>query len=224
MTVDKLPQPVKSVDTVIRITNAICSSLPGLATLKEFMQAMQERKIEHYQKILVDLVHECGISVLSEEQAQFYLPSAYRFFEQVRIGEYDHNLRTLGRLIAGELAAEPCGDVGKIGRAARKLEMLTFEQLNFLAMCKRGFELTHTSKRESTTPGCLDPVHMIDVFGELGISINFSQATEKLHELSVRGLLTVSGNPKTIGGHYYYVNAAFLEIIQAAEVSVSKPS
>ena len=223
MTIDNFPQPVKGADTVVRVTGAICASLPGLATLKELMQAVLERKIEHYQKTLIDLVHEHGIDVLSEEQVQFYLPAAYRFFEQVRIGEYDHNLKILGRLIAGELEGGLHGDVGKIGRAARKLEMLTFKQLSFLVMCKRGFELTHISERESTTSGCLAPVHMIDAFAEREISIDYAQAREQLHELSARGLLTVGSNHKTIGGHYYYANAAFADIIQAAEDALAKP-
>jgi hypothetical protein len=204
----------------VKITGVICASLPGLATLKELMQAALENRIERYQRRLIDLVHERGVDVLSEEQAQFYVPAAYRFFEQVRIGEYDHNLTILGRLIAGELEGGVPRDAGKIGRAARKLEMLTVEQLSFLATCKRGFELTHTSQRESTTPGCLDAAHMIDAFAERGIDITYVQAREQLHELSARGLLTVGSNHKTIGGHYYYANAAFQEIIQAAEDAI----
>ncbi len=181
------------------------------------MQAALEIRIEQYQQKLIDLLHERGVDVLSEEQAQFYIPAAYRFFEQVRIGEYGHNLMVLGRLLAGELEGALPGDTGKIGRAARKLEMLPFEQLSCLALCKRGFELTHTSERESTTPGCLDAVHIIDAFAEREVHIDYAQAREQLHELSARGLLTVGSNPKTIGGHYYYANAAFREIIQAAE-------
>nr|WP_298096392.1 hypothetical protein [uncultured Shinella sp.] len=224
MTLESLPQPARNAETVVKVTGAICASLPGLATLKELMQITLELKIEKYQKKLISLVSERGIEVLSEEQSQFYLPAAYRFFEQVRIGEYHHNLHVLGRLIAGELDSAAVADAGKIGRAARKLEMLSFEQLAFLGMCKRGFELTHISKRESATPGCLEPLIMVDAFGEQGRDYTYMQAQEHLHELSTRGLLTTGSNPKTIGGHYYYRNAVFEEIIAAAETVVQAGS
>ncbi len=44
---------------------------------------------------------------LTDGQREFFLPAGYRFFEQVRLGEYEHNLQLLAELIAGETVRTP---------------------------------------------------------------------------------------------------------------------
>lgn len=214
---EEFPQPTKNALTVWKITGAICSTIPGLSTIRELSQHFLDSRIELYQGKLIEAVRREGIEVLSDEQAAFYVPAAYRFFEQVRLGEYDHNLFVLAALIAGNLNDKMGrADVGRVGRAARKLELLSLSELTALVRCKEAFEISGTLPDDDSNELCFGPRLLVRIYGYHGQEITYLAALESLHELASRGLLTVGSNNKTMGGQYFFRNRAFDEIIEAA--------
>ncbi|SMD07639.1 hypothetical protein [Rhizobium sp. RU36D] len=135
---EQLPEPTRSARNVVTLTGAVCSELlPGFSVLKELYGIYLDRKIEHHREELVKAIEAKGISALSElsdEQAEFLLPAAYRFFEQVRLGEFSHNLKILAAFIAGCVVQRSCpAEAGEVGRFARQLEYLDIQTLNVLS-------------------------------------------------------------------------------------------
>ncbi len=125
-----LPQPSKNAQNLAAIVMAICSDLVpwGGGTLREIFSVYQNQQVDKYRKILVEEIQNYGAGVidkLNEGQTEFIIPAAYRFFEQVRLGEYEQNLRVLARFIGGSLADGSSVRVpGDVGRFARQLEYL----------------------------------------------------------------------------------------------------
>lgn len=119
---ENLPRPTTHAKDILNVTLSIVNLIfPQTSVLKEFFDIMINKRIKRGQYILIEEISKNGIDSLTKEQFDFYIPSAYRFFEQVRIGEYEHNLRILAKLISGELGVqgeEP--DTGRVGRASKK--------------------------------------------------------------------------------------------------------
>lgn len=137
-----LPQPSKTGRSVAALTAAICADLLPLGgTLREVFAVYEQKKINEYRRVLVEEIEAFGVRTidgLSEAQAEFVVPAAYRFFEQVRLGEYEHNLRILARFIGGSLAdRSTTKSPGDIGRFARQLEYLDEYCLRVLSAALR---------------------------------------------------------------------------------------
>lgn len=212
-------QPTKHADDIRNVTLEIFSSFaPGGGVLKASLDILVRKRLEEGQRILVAEIKERGISSLSEEKWEYYIPAAYRFFEQVRLGEYQHNLKILAKMIAdGTSAHDEPSDVGAIARAARKLEMLPLEHLFALSRCERAFEI-YAASEEAAASGrswiCIDSDELKMSFAEIGEEVANSQCGEWLHELASRGLLTTGSRAGMIGGLYYYKNQFYRETIK----------
>jgi hypothetical protein len=70
---------------------------------------------------------------LSVEQVGEYVPMTYRFFEAVKEGEYEHNLRILAAFMAKELKQD-IPDAPNFARTARRLEGITRRELALIAL------------------------------------------------------------------------------------------
>lgn len=211
-------QPIKHADDIRNVTLEIFSSfVPGGGVLKASLDILVRKRLEEGQRILVAEIKERGISSLSEEKWEYYIPAAYRFFEQVRLGEYEHNLKILAKMIAdGASAHDEPSDVGAIARAARKLEMLPLEHLFALWRCERAFEIYAASEEAETSGGYLniDSDELRKSFAEIRKEVLNIQCSEWLHELASRGLLTPGSRASRIGGLYYYKNQFYRETIK----------
>jgi hypothetical protein len=219
----EVPQPNESALGVYEVASAIVTSLiPPLAVLKAGTDILIRRRLEHGQSLLLSEIKQNGFSELSNEKWDYYVPAAYRFFEQVRLGEYDHNLKILSKLIAGDLEAENnAPDIGKIGRAAAKLEMLPKGHLFALARCERAFEIYQASGECDGYWICIGGQELMESYEEIGLELRPLDCQEYLHELASRGLLNAGGRPTRVGGTFYYKSSVFNEIINAAKSTVA---
>ncbi len=213
-----VPQPAKNAADLYEVSAAIVTTLlPPLAVLKAGADVLIRKRMEEGQRLLLEEIGQTGSGKLSEEKWHYYVPAAYRFFEQVRLGEYEHNLRVLARLISGDLNAQQNNvDVGKIGRAAQKLEMLPKAHLVALARCERAFELYAASDEFDGYWLCIDVSELRTSLVEVGVHADARECQEWLHELAARGILTSGGRPSREGGTFYFKNAVFDEIISSA--------
>jgi hypothetical protein len=214
----QVPQPTKNAADVYEIAAAIVSTLlPPLAVFKAGTDVLIRKRMEDGQRLLLAEIGQMGTGKLAEEKWDYYVPAAYRFFEQVRLGEYEHNLRVLAKLIAGDLNAQQNDvDVGKIGRAARKLEMLPKAHLVALSRCKRAFEIYAASDESEGCWICIDESELRMSLAEVGVNAEAIECQEWLHELAARGILTSGGRPSRVSGTFYFKNAVFDEIISSA--------
>jgi hypothetical protein len=184
-----LPQPTKNARDVNAVTIAIAETfIPGASLLKKYLDFKLNRNIEVALELLVTEVKKSGIEILSDAQYEFYIPSAYRFAEQVRLGDYEHNLGILRRILIGSLNIHS-SDTGKIGRHARQLEYLSEFEIDVLAA---SYELlTPTNERTDKDK----------IFSANFIKKQISRFCNKdpfeiqfaLSVLSTRGLLTTRG-------------------------------
>lgn len=216
---NQVPQPTKNATDVYEVSSAIITALlPPLAVLKAGADVLIRKRMEEGQRLLLSEIGRMGTGQLADEKWDYYVPAAYRFFEQVRLGEYEHNLRVLAKLISGDLNAQQNDvDVGKIGRAARKLEMLPKAHLVALSRCQRAFELYAASDESDGYWICIDESELRGSLAEVGVTAEGIECQEWLHELAARGILTSGGRPSRIGGTYYFKNAVFDEIISSTE-------
>lgn len=219
---NEAPQPNNNAADVYEICAAIMSTLlPPLAALKAGADILIRKRMEEGQRLLIAEIGQMGTGKLADEKWDFYVPAAYRFFEQARLGEYEHNLRVLAKLISGDLNAQECDvDIGKIGRAARKLEMLPKKHLVALSRCKRAFEIHAATERFDGYWMCINACELHTSLTEVGVNAEVIECQEWLHELAVRGILTSGGRPSSVGGIFYFKNAIFEEIISSAEAAV----
>ncbi|MBC2774507.1 hypothetical protein H6M51_16705 [Rhizobium sp. AQ_MP] len=151
---------------------------------KELVQAHLAKRLEQYRAVLIKEIEAHGISAiesLTDGQLEFIVPASYRFFEQVRLGEYQHNLKTLARFIASGLSSDPFLDTGDVGRLCRKLEYLSAFELKVLAACL-GFAERLKKNEGSGTPEGL-------ISGK-GLAGNFPETLAD-EELKIRGALAV---------------------------------
>jgi hypothetical protein len=167
----------------------ILDSIPWLGpAIKTYVQL----KLEEAQEILLDEISNRGLQALtdlSEEQRDFFVPAAYRFFEQVRLGEYEHNLRVLARLMAGQMVGSNQPDVGRIARAARRLEMMNVESLLCLAVFERAFDFHSREFVTKHPPATLTPRSIYEVLRETGRCRDFEIIFDAMRDLNWRGVI-----------------------------------
>lgn len=194
---EDLPQPSKSARTVVAVTGAICGTLiPALGPLRELYNLYLARKMEQYRLVLIQEVEARGLRALedlTEGQIEFLIPASYRFFEQVRLGDYEHNLRVLARYLAGRLALpEPIREPGDVGRFARQLEYLDLKTLKVMAaavMLRDKLDVDDTSDFVSGEG-------LRHHFPEQFHDASLSSIRSSLAVLSSRGLLAPDGVPQ----------------------------
>lgn len=182
-----LPQPNKNARSVVKIVGLLADIL-GYGVIKELGIGALDRNLEKQQGKIIEAIKAEGIDVLDEEQAQFFIPNAMRFYEQVRLGEYDHNLSLLRKILIDGLKL-PSSDSGKIGRHARQLEYLSQSELDVLAAA---FETQSILSALNNDDGFVN-VEMIKVQIPRFQDIASEQIKWALNVLNSRGLLVVSG-------------------------------
>ncbi len=192
-----LPQPSSSARTVVAVTGAICDALiPALGPLRELFNLYLARKMEEYRQVLIDEIEARGVTALedlTEGQIEFIIPASYRFFEQVRLGDYEHNLRVLARYLAGRLAAtEPIRESGDVGRFARQLEYLDLKTLKVMANAL----LLRDKLDADDTSDFVSGEGLKHHFPEQFQDTSLSSVRSSLAVLSSRGLLGPDGVPQ----------------------------
>jgi hypothetical protein len=185
-----LPQPTKSARYVYEVTGAILESIPGFGILKKFADIHLNRRIEEALRQIVAEVQESGIDVLTETQFEFYLPSAYRFAEQVRLGDYEHNLKILRKILVDGLKTNST-DSGKIGRHARQLEYLSEFEVAVLAAVHKYLDFVD----DADTPRNWAGLEELKLNGFMDEAISDVSIATALSVLNGRGLLIPNGNP-----------------------------
>jgi len=224
----KLPAPKKKTQQIIEITTGLTgvvidTIIPGVgSTIRGAVSIAIRQRMERGEAILLEEIRRSGLDALDNEQLDFFVPAYYRFLEQVRLGEYEHNLMLLAKLITGCAAAEAVErDVGRVGRAAQKLHLLSRAELDALAHCLRIFdnplELSGDRHALFLTPRDFAARPRPD-----GVRFIEKDALQMLHELSIRGLLTYAGTPAINGAPAYYRNKALDEISYALAATVSQ--
>jgi hypothetical protein len=216
-----LPAPRRDALEIIEITNGLtCAALdliaPGAGTaLRGAVSMAVRKKILWGEEQLLREVKRHGISALDNPQLEFFVPAYYRFLEQVRLGEYEHNLTVLAKLITGEVASENVDrDIGCVGRAAHKLHLLSFEELSALAHCLRIFD--NPQKAPQDGKAYILTTRDFAAFPDPhGATFEFRRAHEMLHELNIRGLLIDTGAAGFGGASGYYQSPALREISSA---------
>lgn len=217
-----VPQPKKNAVEVVEITMAIVGAVvPPIAVIKPWIDAHQKSKAEHAQKILISEIEEHGISMINDDQYEFYVPAVYRFLEQVRLGEYEHNLRVLAALIAQGLADKPDRpDVGVIGRAARKLELISNGELETLAASKVAWDRMLEIGPTLASEYYIAHKGILDAHERMGLPASLEDLADRLHELNVRGLLRYEPPAGHFHGGFSFTSAG-REIIDAVAQKVS---
>jgi hypothetical protein len=220
-TMPDLPQPARNTMEIVGVTSALTGAVldqlfPGIGTaFREVVALAVKRRIESGEKMLLEEVRRRGISALDDPKFDFFVPAYYRFLEQVRLGEYDHNLAVLAKLIAGELEdGAATHDVGRVGRAAQKLHLLSHKELAAVVRCIRIFDNPVDLTRDGRDY-VLTVKEFISAPDSTGLQFDHREANQILHELSIRGLLTYAGAPAMSGAPGYYRNTALDEISAA---------
>ncbi len=217
----RIPQPTQSAMQIYEVSAAIASTfIPGVAAAKPILDLYLKRKERLVQEVLIKEIHDRGIEALNDEQFEFYVPALYRFLEQVRIGEYEHNLKVLAALIADGLK-QPAYNVSVIGRAARRLEMITIEELQTLAAAKIAMDGRVSEGPTLENELSINHLDILNTLAALGHQTEMPVLSERLEELCTRGLLRYSPPSGFFHGGFY-PTSALAEIIDAVELIVKK--
>ncbi|WP_296074581.1 hypothetical protein [uncultured Agrobacterium sp.] len=215
---NNLPAPTSNARHIIEITTGLTGAVldavaPGVGTaLRGAVSFAIRKRMEQGEALLLAEIERSGLSALNEDQLDFYVPAYYRFLEQVRLGEYQHNLTVLAKLITGGVTeASSDADVGRVGRAAQKLHMLSRSELGALAHCLRIFDNPQSLSRDDQTY-ILTARDFLAFPAPDGTVFDKLEAHQMLHELSIRGLLTYSGAPAINGAPGYYRSKSLSEI------------
>lgn len=132
-----IPNPKGSAKTVSSISLFVIGQLGPLgAAAKELVNNFFAKKAEESRVLLISAIEDRGIAALaelSEEQVEYLIPASLRFYEQVRLGEYRHNLKVLASFLADGLVQAPSPpDPGDVGKLSRQLEYLSVFDLSVL--------------------------------------------------------------------------------------------
>ncbi|XAZ22449.1 hypothetical protein LVY75_27110 [Sinorhizobium sp. B11] len=217
------PQPTKNAKAVYEILAGVIGAfVPAAAALKPAMDRYLDKQMQQAQDMLMHAISERGITALNDEQFEFYVPAVYRFLEQVRIGEYEHNLKVLAALITQGVAGDPKrSDLGTIERAARKLELISNAELETLAATKVAWDQVIQDGPTLSSEGHMVYKAILDAHKTMGLPIELHDLAERLHELNVRGILRYSPPSGFFHGGYSPTRAYF-EIIDAVADTVKK--
>ena len=211
----ELPQPNENARTVPSLAIAIIDTIPFLGSAIKFYV---QKSLDDARELLVSEISDRGIGVLdnlTDVQREFFIPAGYRFFEQARLGEYQHNLRVLACLIGNELRDCDQGDVGKVARTARRLEMISENHLKYIALINSALQedgsQNETLKRDSISPSFLIEMQQV---GERDVP----EAIQAFYDLEWRGVITrregavFASSPESTS---YRLTNSYFEIMEA---------
>lgn len=217
----QLPMPTRGALGKAEIASAIVAdalaalAIPGGATASKTLERLLNRRLQQAQDELFDAISRGEYGLLSSPDYENLVPNALTYFEAARRGEYEHNLKVLAALLAGEFRVSEA-DPGKIRRAARRLEAMSQEELEFLVVLKKVYDKKEKSEGFDGHHLCIEDRDVVDYFGREYKSPE-TEINSRLIDFISRGLLFIGSNPGYIGGQYYYKTEAFNEIVAAAE-------
>ena len=188
----------------------------GMAT--PFAMALNERLIGRPTRMLEAALRRGEVVDLSGEQAESFVPMAYRFFVSARQGEYERNLKLLAAFLTEELKADAC-QPGTFLDMARRLEGLTITSLRAVALIGEW-------KRQCEAQGRTEPRNSITAaqlsnFKQFRSHLNQHEAIDALSDLQGRGFL-YPGSSAFFGGteqHFSTTQPLLLLISRALDVA-----
>jgi hypothetical protein len=198
---------------------ASVAGVPG-ATVQLALQRAKESYINNATEILISEIESGKIDLLTEKQFCVLVPSAYQFYEAARRGEYAHNLKILAAILSGEVAKEE-GDANKVGQMSRRLQNMSIEEMRVLAVCADAFNRARQAPDFDGYHLFIDTRAVTSEFSEEFMA-PATKINSHLSELCSRGFLFIGGNPRTIGGTYFYKTEAFDAVVAEAKAALGK--
>ncbi|MDQ0392232.1 hypothetical protein [Labrys monachus] len=172
--------------------------------------------VKRGERILADRLRKGEVALLSAEKHAELVPMAYRFFEAVMQGEYEHTLEVLAAFIVGEVGEES-PEAANFSRMAGRLEGISKNELRLIAHIA-SYVVPSANPRWVSVAAVKGPELVADLRDD-GI------LAEGLNELSRRGFLTpkkdVDFFAKEDG---FELSAAFYELVAKAGEAVSEQS
>jgi hypothetical protein len=223
----KLPEPIEGAATRNELVQVLIAALfPGGEIFAYGLGQLIQKRLRAGTDMLIEEIERSGktrLDQLTEGQKEYFVPQAYRFMEQVRVGEYRHNLRVLAKILAGTIGDEgERADTGIMLRAARALEGLPFDGLVALARCDEAFE-KHPAPPFKFANGSrfvtISQRSLIDVSRLHGEELTFPEAAQYLTELAARGFLFIEPGSRSESSAYGKTQL-FAEVISAATAAV----
>ncbi|WP_349371212.1 hypothetical protein [Salinarimonas sp.] len=194
--------------------------IPVSSTIGAFLARAKKKRLDDAFETLVKLIESGRLDLRDEPSIEHLIPRAMVYFEAAERGEYHHNLRTLGMLLACMSPADFGGN--SIRQAARRIEAMTFEQLEFLVLLNCVF--AEKEKEIDHDVYCVIEDHDVVRFEGREYTPPEQRVNSFLADLLSRGLLSVRSGPARvgdiIGGLNYRRTDAFFEIIDAAASTV----
>ncbi|MDH4413904.1 MAG: hypothetical protein QE484_11385 [Rhizobium sp.] len=191
-----LPDPVPNARTVAGLSTIVISHVfPGGSLLRELIDQWQSKRRNDGQAILIKAIEDQGLRAfdsLTDGQLEFIVPATYLFFEQVRLGEYHHNLTVLARFVAHGVTALKRPDPGDVGRFARQLEHLSELELGVMANALALRDLWDSPDNYDF----LSADGLRTTFPELYAAVNVVELRSSLALLASRGLICPDGSPQ----------------------------
>lgn len=230
-TTDKLPAPKPGALRVIEITEAVvvdvlaAFGIPGGAVIAAAVKALAESRLEKGTEVLIEELKNANICILNDEQAQVFIPNAYRFYEAVKQGEYKHNLRILARIMAGN-AKEGTGSTADVLRFARTIEGLSEDELALLWNCHRLARDIWDRRHESDKIRFICAAELILFVEAYNTYTPYDRFAlrGRLAALASRGLLIPDGTTRlSKGEEYYYEAPALSELVKLAKLEYPFP-
>jgi hypothetical protein len=225
---NKLPEPTEGAAARNEFSQrAIAALLPGIGEVIAYgLGQLIQKRLKVGTDILIEEIERSGrarLDQLTEGQKEYFLPQAYRFMEQVRVGEYRHNLRVLAKILAGTIGDEgERADTGIMLRSARALEGLPLDGLVALARCDEAFEKHRAPEFEFENGSrfvTISEQSLMSAYGSCGEHLGFPEAAQHLTELAARGFLFLEPGSR-FEGSAFGKTQLFSEVISAGRATV----
>ena len=224
-----LPAPKKGASDVATLTTGIAAAVagiffPGAALLGPVAAFAVKKYVTRWENVLSEELKKGNIRLLTDEKAAAFVPMAYKFFEQAKEAEYEHNLKLLAEFLKGELELEQ-PDSSSFARMARRIEGLSREEMKVIALIS-GFE-TKVSRASTDAPSQSERPYFSarqlakDRNNRAGFNHFFLQ--EALTELYSRGLLIADGASRVGQAETnYFASSSFMELLDKARESIQE--
>lgn len=235
---NNLPSPVKNAALTAKLIPGMAIAVAGAVFAQPEIAAAAgalgvalpiviDQLIERGQKILLKQIEKGNFHDLSEEQTAAFFPLAWRYFESVRRGDYEHILEILAAYLVGELKQE-IPEPGNFVQVASRLEGLSTTDLKVMTLIdlspstisKSSTEGDETGERPSLTAISLKVSPQNNKWG-----LTKSVIQESLVDLMGRAFLIpdeATRVGKTLG--YYYASQKFIELMARVRGCIEETS
>lgn len=218
------PGALKVVDVATAIGRDVLAVTAGAAPLNtavEFIKQYAKSKVESATKVLAAAISQGQVELLTDEIWQEFVPSAYRFFEAARAGEYEHNLEILAECLVSGVLAKRLSASG-FARVKRRIEGLEVREIGLIAAIHLDLQLRNLPAGEGSRS-------FVSAEGLFTANPNIGFLTSRdvaatLAEFAGRGILVPDGAGRwDKGEEYYFGTTALLELVALASTKM-KPA